>query len=56
MNLQTLQGGGPIKELHFPQVSPEGVEVEFAPQIYFEAKIDFNDVRSGFRDTSSVSR
>ena len=56
MSLQTLQGGGPIKELHFPQVSPEGVEVEFAPQIYFEAKIDFNDVRSGFRDTSSVSK
>ena len=48
--------GGPIKELHFPQVSPEGVEVEFAPRLYFEAKIDFNDVRSGFRETCSVSK
>ena len=54
MNFQSQ--GGPIKELHFPQVSPEGVEVEFAPRLYFEAKIDFNDVRSGFRDTCSVSK
>jgi hypothetical protein len=53
--LQTLKGG-PIKELHFPPVSPEDVEVEFAPRLYFEAKIDFNDVRSGFRETCSVSK
>ncbi len=54
MNFQSQ--GGPIKELHFPQVSPDGVEVEFAPRLYFEAKIDFNDVRSGFRETCSVSK
>src|SRR5436309_4689473 len=30
--------------------------LEFVPRIYFEAKIDFCDVRSGFRGTCGVSK
>lgn len=30
-------------------------DVEYVPHFYFEAKIDFADVRSGLRDTQSVS-
>jgi hypothetical protein len=33
-----------------------GVKPEYAPQLYFEAKIDISDVRSGIRDTCSVSQ
>jgi hypothetical protein len=56
--LPTQQAAGvPMRHFHLMGASqPSGVDPEYAPQLYFEAKIDISDVRSGIRDTCSVSR
>jgi hypothetical protein len=46
----------PIKHFYLLDARPPPeVEPEYAPRLYFEAKIDISDVRSGIRDTCSVN-
>ena len=44
------------KKLFWNSASPAGQELEYFPHLYLEAKIDFSDVRTGFRETYSVNR
>ena len=45
-----------IKNLFWISESPGGQELEYFPHLYLEAKIDFSDVRTGFRESYSVNR
>ncbi len=54
--LSESRGGKKIKHLSHRTGDGKLEDLEFIPRIYFEAKIDFCDVRYGFRDTRSVSK
>ncbi len=56
LNSQALQpkdSAGKIKHYYLPAGSNQA---EYVPRLYFEAKVDFVDVRSGLRHTSGVSK
>jgi len=58
LNPQTLQANAK-KQIKFLFLPPPGMgsgEVEYIPRFYFEARIDFADVRSGLRTTANVNR
>jgi hypothetical protein len=44
------------KYLFLPASNPESREIEYVPRFYFEARIDFADVRSGLRETIDIAR
>jgi hypothetical protein len=47
----------PDKIKHLTLKVPRSAEVEeYVPRLYFEARIDLSDVRSGFRDTYSLNK
>jgi hypothetical protein len=46
---------GKIKHYYLRSTRQSGRVVEYVAHLYFEAKIDFADVRSGLRETCSVS-
>jgi len=45
-----------IKKLFWISEFPEAGGPEYIPRLYLQAKIDFSDVRTGFRETFSVHR
>jgi hypothetical protein len=45
-----------VKQLFLAAAEGCGTDLEYVPRFYCEAKIDFADVRSGLRQTCSVSR
>jgi hypothetical protein len=58
-NLKTvrLSTRPPDKIKHLTLKVPRSAEVEqYVPRLYFEARIDLSDVRSGFRDTYSLNK
>jgi len=50
------QSENKIKNLFFEPENPEMAEMEYSPYFYAEARIDFNDVRTGLRETVSLSK
>jgi hypothetical protein len=53
-NDHALGSAEKVKQLYF---TPEnGPDAEFLPHFYVEARIDFSDVRTGFRETVSLSK
>ena len=44
-----------IKNLFWISRSPAEQELEYCPRLYLEAKIDFNDVRTGFQETCNIN-
>jgi hypothetical protein len=45
-----------VKYLFLADANPGAPETSFSPYFYAEAKVDFNDVRTGFRETISLSK
>jgi len=57
LNLQKRSPGSTDKVKHlFLTAESGGSAAEYFPYFYVEAKIDFNDVRTGFRETISLNR
>ena len=50
------QSSGKVKHLYQIAETPAGGQTMLVPFFCVEARIDFNDVRTGFRDTVSLSR
>jgi len=56
LNSQVLQPNESTRRIKHLHLQASGAaEVEYVPRLYFEAKIDFVDVRSGLRHTCGVS-
>jgi hypothetical protein len=51
----TRGSAGTVKHLYFVPESESNADQELLPHLYVEARIDFNDVRTGFRETVSLS-
>jgi len=60
LNLQRFNPGAGtvagVKQLFLATSESDGIDLEYMPRFYCEAKIDFADVRSGMRQSCSVSR
>jgi hypothetical protein len=52
---QSLRHTEKVKSLYYA-VHPEIREVEYVPYFYAEVRIDFNDVRTGLRETFSLNK
>ena len=48
--------GSKVKHLYLATESQDGTGIEYLPYYYAEVKIDFNDVRTGFRETFDLSK
>ena len=57
LNNQRYPSNAPVKVKHYYLIPRDAVHewLEYVPRFYFEAKIDFADVRSGVRESCSVS-
>jgi hypothetical protein len=57
-NLQRYQSqpGDKVKNLILESELPDIPGIEYLPHFYAEVRIDFNDVRTGFRETVSLSK
>jgi hypothetical protein len=47
--------GSKVKHLYLATENQDGTGIEYLPYYYAEVKIDFNDVRTGFRETFDLS-
>jgi hypothetical protein len=45
-----------VKHLFWEEEDEQKLSPDYAPHLYIEARIDFNDVRTGFRETMSLSK
>jgi hypothetical protein len=50
------QRNGSIKSLYLSRGDSERHDIEYFPYFYAEIRIDFNDVRTGFRETRSLGK
>jgi hypothetical protein len=55
IEIQSLRHTEKVKYLYY-EVDPEIREVEYVPYFYTEVRIDFNDVRTGLRETFSLNK
>jgi hypothetical protein len=56
LNLQKPHSGDKVKHLFLATEDPGAPGIEHFPYLYVEARIDFSDVRTGFRETVSLSK
>ena len=57
-NLQRYQSqpSDKVKNLFLESELPDSPDIEYLPHFYVEVRIDFNDVRTGFRETVSLAK